>query len=254
MQRDIETPSRQYIYTFVWSKDWPAISELHLHGIDAIELRAISKHAISALVSSTHHDKIRPQRKLLASHQEVVTRIAKEWNSLPVSFGLIAESAEQIELLLEKHGEKLGEQLTRIAGKVELSLNLKWTHANVLAHFASHHPEIQAVRQSLQNRIVDRETQIEIGRMVERILKEERSRHADTMLQIIKPACCEMEIQPIKQEADVVRLACLVEKDKEQAMIDAVNLAATKFNEDFGFEYSGPWPPYSFVKLALTLD
>jgi hypothetical protein len=46
-------------------------------------------------------------------------------------------------------------------------------------------------------------------------------------------------------------LACLVKRDAQEAFSACVFAAAKFFDNNFSFDYSGPWAPHNFVELDL---
>ena len=49
----------------------------------------------------------------------------------------------------------------------------------------------------------------------------------------------------------IMKLACLVESNRQPQWEEAVRQAACSFDENYRFDYSGPWPPYNFVNVDL---
>ncbi len=48
-----------------------------------------------------------------------------------------------------------------------------------------------------------------------------------------------------------MNLACLVERGKQERFAEAVLQAAQMFDNNFAFDYNGPWTPHNFVSVAL---
>jgi hypothetical protein len=46
-------------------------------------------------------------------------------------------------------------------------------------------------------------------------------------------------------------ITCLVNRNAEGRFEQAVSDLANRFEESYVIEMNGPWPPYSFVNLAL---
>jgi hypothetical protein len=49
----------------------------------------------------------------------------------------------------------------------------------------------------------------------------------------------------------VINLACLVKRDAQEAFSAGVFAAANLFDNNFSFDYSGPWAPHNFVEIDL---
>lgn len=258
MTTSTEVATGMYIYAFLRaasvSPENLAPQAAALIGIDGASIRFITHRSVSAAVSATEVRKIRPQRKNLAAHQEVVTHLARHCDMLPVAFGLIADDSEQVERLLTAHQETLQTQIDRVSGHVEMAVNLRWAVPNVVQHFVERYEPLAAARQLILSGAATRDDQIALGQQFERLLNAEREQHTDTFLDILTPHCKEIDIQPPREEADCMRLACLIHRDAETAFNDAVYSAAKLFSDEFAISFNGPWPTYSFVKLALNLE
>ncbi len=212
---------------------------------------------LAAVVSDLPQvDKLRPERRHLAAHQGVLSE-AIEKNSvvLPVSFGTVADSPEGIKKLLSKYQKDFLREIKRIEGRVEMELRLTWEVPNVFEYFVANHPELKEVR----DRIYDgkheptRDEKIELGQAFERILEQERENLTGKVEKIISPVCAEMKRNKCRNEHEVMRLACLIGKDDKERFEAAVNEASEMFDDNYTFEFNGPFPPYNFIEVRLKI-
>ena len=254
MSTSIQTATGYYIYAFIRSQDKNEVAAAGLKGIEDAAVSIVGTGDVAVLVSSTQLTKIRPQRKFLAAHQEIVTYVSKRWSMLPVSFGLIADSLEQVHHLLESNHSILNEQIDRVDGQIEMTVTLKWTAGNIPQYFVDRYPALAKAREIIASGLASRDDQIEMGRMFETLLNTERNAHTQKFLNVLNPLSKEIEIQPTRNESDVMRLACLIGRDQEEVFSKAVYAAAELFSDEFAVNFNGPWPPYSFVKLALSME
>ena len=243
-----------YVYSFLQSKDREAILSENLTGIEDAKITVIDSGDLAVVASPIIPKKIRPQRKFLAAHQEIVTHLAKSWSMLPVSFGLIADDLDQVHHILDKNRDILIEQLNRVGGNVEMTIALKWTAENIPQYFVDRYPELKAARAMIVEGRASREDQIELGRVYDSLMNAERSTHTKVFMDNLSPISKELEVQPNRDDADVIRLACLIAREKEEEFTAAVYQAAELFTDDFAITFNGPWPPYTFVKLALSME
>jgi hypothetical protein len=243
----------KYVYAFVRAADAQSILDRGLIGLNDSGLSASIAGSLCAITSDIPVEKIRPRRQLLAAHQAVVAEISRNWDMLPVSFGLIAESEGEISRILSANAGVLETQLDRVGGQVEMNLVIRLSTENVFQYFVDHFPELQEAR-AVITAGATRDEMIEMGRLFERLLASERNQYGHQILATIQHACKETDLQPPRSEGELVRLNCLIDRNNEQAFTDAIHQAAESFNEDYIFNVSGPWPPYSFVTLSLIRD
>ena len=55
------------------------------------------------------------------------------------------------------------------------------------------------------------------------------------------------------EERMILKLASLIDRRRQAEWEEGVRRAALLFDDHYRFEYNGPWPPYSFADVTLTL-
>ena len=252
-----ETKCGAYLYGIISSP--PAKPCAHptllCTGIDDARIYLISQGRLAAVVSDVPRRKFRPERRHLAAHHAVVKHLMENCTVLPVSFGVIADGADTVRRILSVNQAALDEQLQRLKGKVEMGLRVFWDVPNIFEHFVNTHAELKALRDQLfrGGREPSQDQKIELGRLFERILSEERAAHTETAVSVLSSRCAEIKQDRPRNEREVTNLACLVERDAERGFEDGVLQAAQLFDSDFRFDLNGPWPPYNFVTVELTI-
>ncbi|MDQ7780346.1 MAG: GvpL/GvpF family gas vesicle protein [Planctomycetota bacterium] len=224
-------------------------------GINGQTVYTISSGPVSAVVSEFSEQKISPQRSHLAAHHEVLRKVMEESTVLPMRFGVIAENTKALRKTLARNIEDLEAEVRRLEGKAEMGLRVAWDLPNIFEHMVNSHPELRMAR----NRIVGGYTQvtqqekIELGSLFDRILNEDRERHAERVEAVLSPHCFEIKSNPCRNEKEVINLACLVGRDALAQFENAVIEAAKLFDNNFAFDYNGPWAPHNFVQMELNL-
>ena len=220
-------------------------------GIGGSVVYTISDGRVAAVVSDVPNGKIRPERRHLAAHQEVLKRFMEESAVLPMSFGIIANGPNAVRKLLSRNRDALLGQLERVAGKVEMGLRIAWDVPNIFEYFVNTHPELRVARDRFlgSHREPTQEDKIEVGRMFDRILQEDREAHTETVEEILSPRCDAIKSNPPRDEREVANIACLVERDAQKRFEDGVFEAAHLFDNNFAFDFNGPWVPYNFVEI-----
>jgi hypothetical protein len=244
----------RYLYAVVRSG---SAGEYGARGINGGLVYPLAHGPVAAVVSDVPYQKIRPERVNLAAHQEVLKRLMEVGALLPMSFGIIADGPKAIQKILARHQSPLVKQLNRVEGKVEMGLRVVWDVPNIFDYFVTTHPELRALRDEFfaSHREPTQENKIEIGRMFERLLNEDREACAHQVEEALTPYCAEIKRSHGKHEREVMHLACLVGRDaaSQAGFEGAVFQAASRFDRNFAFDYSGPWPPANFVDLNLKI-
>lgn len=241
-----------YIYAVI------AGSDERTYGVPGIDGRAVyglSDGHIQALVSDIANTKIRPERRSLAAHQQVISWIMKETTPLPMKFGIIANGPGAVRKILSRNRKAFVQQLAKVAGKVEMGLRVTWDVPNIIEYFVRTHPALRAARDRfLAGRGEPRqEDKIELGRTFERILMEDRRAFAEEVEEVLGGCCAAIKRNSPRNEREALNMACLVSREGTSEFESAVFRAAKLFDNNFAFDYNGPWAPHNFVQIDVKL-
>ncbi len=244
--------SRKYLYAVVAGGLETSYDAL---GINDSPVYSIPDRRVSAVVSDVSYERIRPERRYLAVHQRVLRRLMEETTPLPMSFGMIADGSNEIRKILSLNQEGFYEQLRRVEGKQEMGLRVVWDVENIFEFFVNVHPELRAARDRLREgqRAPTQEDKIELGRLFERTLDADRETYARRVEEIFSRHCREIKRNKCRNEHEVMNLACLVGRESGPEFEAIVLEAAKLFDNDFSFDYNGPWAPHNFIDLNLKL-
>lgn len=229
---------------------------LDVTGINDQKVYHVSDKRLSAVVSRVQgNKKIRPQRRNLAAHQRVLQRLMAVTTPLPMAFGIIAEGDDAVIDILERHRELFLDQFNRVSGKVEMGLRVCWDVDNIFDYFIRTHSDLRAARDeyfSTQHEVTQ-EDKIELGRLFDHLLQEDRQNLGDDVERILGPYCHEIKQGKCRSERDVMSLACLVARDAQDRFEEGVLKAAAEFDNNFVFDFNGPWAPHNFVDVELEI-
>ena len=250
MARHASTKQKLYLYAITPEQDGRGLGPI---GLDDGAVYCITTRRLSAVVSEVA-EKLRPERRQLAAHQGVLKRLMLETAAvLPVSFGVVADGPAAIRGILSRHQKALLEQMRRVGGRVEMGLRVTWDVPNIFEYFIQTHPELRAVRDRFfgGHHELTQDDKIEVGRVFNRMLMEDREAHAQRVEEILGPHCAEIRRSKPRNEREAVTLACLVSREGQERFEAAVFEAAKLFDNNYAFDYNGPWAPHNFVDLAL---
>ncbi len=224
-------------------------------GLDRGSVYTISDGGVSAVVSDVANQKVRPERRHLAAHQTVLAEVMKDVDLLPVSFGIISDGPGAVKRLLRTNRKAISEQLKRIVGRVEMGVKVSWDVPNIFEYMVNLHPELQEARDrliALEDRI-RQEDKIGLGQWFEELLASDRERHVNRVEEVLESRCSEIKRNPCRDEKDVMKLACLVERTALDRFESGVMEAASCFDDNFAFDYNGPWAPHNFVEMEVEI-
>ena len=169
-QTAAKVQARRYLFAIIYAAD---VRPCTCPGMDEKEVSTITEGRLAAVVSGVSGSKIRPERRQLARHQEVLKQLLAHTTPLPMSFGILADDPEAIHKILRRNQRLFLEQLQHVAGKVEMGLRVNWDVPNIFEYFVNTNAELRSARDSLLggNRQPTQEEKIELGRMFDRLLE-----------------------------------------------------------------------------------
>ena len=244
--------SGRYLYAVTDAVEYPACGNI---GINGATVYPVSEGPIVALVSDIAERRIRPERKNLVAHHAVVKRLMEQTTVLPVAFGTIADSPKALLGILKENSDAFVEQLDRVRGKVEMGLRVTWDVPNIFEYFVNRHPELAELRDTVlgKQRGPTQEDKIELGRLFDRLLAQDRERHTEAVTEVLAPRCADIKENQPREEREVMHLACLVERNAKKGFEDGVFEAAKRFDNSFAFDFNGPWAPHHFVDVTVEV-
>ncbi|MEW2295427.1 GvpL/GvpF family gas vesicle protein [Streptomyces sp. NPDC006743] len=209
-------------------------------------VRVLTAGELAAVVSDAPEG-LRPKRRDLLAHQNVLGAAGAEGCVLPMRFGSVAPDDESVTSVLTERAEHYKERLRALDGKVEY--NVKGSHVEeaVLHRVMSESPEIRA--QAEANRQAGGgtyEDKIRLGELVAAAVKAREAEDGDLVVRAIEPHAAAVSAGP-ESTGWLVNASFLVDRDEAAGFLEAVE-QARKDMPHLELRVNGPLPPYSFVE------
>ncbi|MGI0117064.1 GvpL/GvpF family gas vesicle protein [Zooshikella sp. RANM57] len=241
----------KFIYALVDSTD---LSIFNVRGVNKSTVYSLACNDIAAIVSDLDKSRVRPDRRNIMAHREVLEQLMRQCNGvLPMRFGIVAQNSMAVKALMSANIMLIKEQMQRVWGQVEMGLRVTWDVDNIYEYFVATHPLLREARDSIMvgGREASRAEKIELGRIFDQLLMEERKQYTDTVVDVLQDYCTEISVGTPKVNNEVMNISCLVKKDEQDDFEKGIFEASKLFNNDYLFNYTGPWAPHSFVDLEL---
>lgn len=242
----------RYIYAIV-----PDLGQLSLGkiGLEEAEVYAIGDGLVGAVVSNLKAARIRPQRRNMAAHQEVLKQLLLQVTPLPAAFGLVADDDEGIARILHDNREVFLDQLKRVQDCVEMGLRVAWDVPNIFEFFVTAHPELRDLRDDFfrGGGTLTQDQMITLGSRFGGLLEQDREDYTERVEAVMSTCCREVKRNKCRNEKEVMNLACLVNRTDMQRFEQAVEQAAAPFDDNYAFDFTGPWAPHNFVEMDIKL-
>src|SRR3990170_4535598 len=139
---------RKYIYGIIEGAKPMRFSFL---GVGDVEVYTINHRELAAVVSDTALEEIDPTRKDVRAHTVVQDEVLKNCILLPMGFGMIAGSKDDVLKLLEENYQGLSRELVRLGGKVEVELKVYWDQEAMIKELQGGSEELTRLKAKVKN-------------------------------------------------------------------------------------------------------
>ncbi|MBI4286262.1 MAG: GvpL/GvpF family gas vesicle protein [Chloroflexi bacterium] len=244
---------RKYLYGII-KESIPRT--FNLSGVGGAGVYTIGYQEVAAVVSDTGLGEIDPTRQNVRAHTEVQDGLLKAYTLLPMGFGMIADSKDDVCKLLAKNYQGLISELKRLDGKVEVELKVFWDQGALSKELEGGSDELTRLKSRIKNASSPAETRellIEVGKLVERIAFNWKARYADRVYAVLKGLACDARLNNPLGIKNVLNASFLIEKAKESDFQKEVYKLDAQYQSKVNFKYVGPLAPYNFVSLKLEL-
>ncbi|WP_295445216.1 GvpL/GvpF family gas vesicle protein [uncultured Thiodictyon sp.] len=242
----------RYIYAIIPDQGPRRLGDI---GLEDSEVYTIGDGRVAAVVSDLVGGRIRPQRRNMAAHQEVLKQLLRDLTPLPAAFGLVADDDAAITRILKDNRAAFLDQLARVNDSVEMGLRVSWDVPNIFEFFVGVHPELQELRDDYfrDGANLTQDEMITLGRSFERLLEQDREDYTAQVEAVMRTCCREIKRNKCRTEREIMNLACLVDRSDSARFEQAVLLAARPFDNNYAFDFNGPWAPHNFVEMDIHL-
>jgi hypothetical protein len=228
-------------------------SELSAVGIEGAPVKIVEWKNFSCVVSDTDFGEKELSKDSALAHEKVLEDVMRISPIVPISFGHVAKSEDEIKSkLLETHHNKLSEYLEYLEGKIGLSLKAFWFDLNpVLREIADNSSEIKRIKAKGK---VTREDAMYAGEIAAKLLGKTREDIEEDIAEFFKDITVEYKKCNLFGEQMITNLAFLINEGDLNKFDKNMNKYEDKLGSNVKLKYTGPVPPYDFVRLNINLN
>jgi hypothetical protein len=243
----------KYVYCIVETTDPLRFGPLGLGPVPE-DVHTINYRNIGAVVSDTPMEVLDPTRENVLAHERVNETVMRTHTVIPMSFGTVFKTREDIIELLRSAYDAFQDVLVKMHDKLEFGLKVLWDRDVVLAEIENDDEDVRQLKSQIA--LQQGSTyfaRMQYGRLVDAALQVRSERYlADIFTGLRDVSVASRANKPIGDKM-IMNAAFLVSRDKESAFDARVKEIGAKFDK-LTFKYTGPWPPYNFVNVRLKLE
>ena len=209
-------------------------------------VRILKEGELAAIVSDAPED-LRPKRRDLLAHQNVLSEAGAAACVLPMRFGSVAPDDESVTGVLAERVEHYKERLRALDGRVEYNIKANHVEEAVLHRVMAERAEIRSLAEA--NRQAgggSYEDKLRLGEMVAAAVKDKEAEDATVLQEALEPAAEAVSVGP-ESTGWLANVSFLVDRASAENFLAAVE-QARKDMPHLEVRVNGPLPPYSFVE------
>ncbi len=250
-----EAGAGRYVYGVIEVSEPASFGRIGIGGAGD-PVYTVHHNDIAAVVSKTSVFIFDPTRENALAHEHVIESVMKTHTIIPMSFGTVFRTDDDIREVLRSIYASLKDVLKQMGGKLEFGLKVTWDRDKIIDELKRDDEEVfrfhqEITRKHLQSTYFAR---MQLGRMIDKALVSRSGDYVREIYDALRSTCvASRDNKPIGDKM-IMNAAFLIQKDKEAEFDAAVNRIAKKFGDRLNFKYTGPWPPYNFVNIRLKLE
>src|SRR5438067_5793561 len=243
----------KYVYCIITSEKPLRFGEIGI-GAEPPEVYTIHYKNLAAVVSDAPLEVLDSTRDNVLSHERVNETVMHDHTVIPMSFGTIFKTHDDIVELLRSAFDAFGDVLNKMQNKLEFGLKVLWDPDQAIKEVESEDEDIAKLKKELSaQKGPTYFARMQYGRLVDAALQSRSERYVAKILNELRDVSVASRINKPIGDKMIMNAAFLISRNQEQAFDKKIKDIAGRLDQ-LTFKYTGPWPPYNFVNIRLKLE
>src|SRR5580765_4639355 len=243
----------KYVYCIIEAPDALKFGPIGI-GADPSDVYTVHYKNLAAVVSDAPLEVLDSTRENVLAHERVNETVMREHTVIPMSFGTIFKTREDIVELLRSAAEAFGDVLNKMQNKLEFGLKVLWDRDQAVREVEGEDEDISRLKKEISGQKGPTYfARMQYGRLVDSALQSRSERYVAEILDQLRDVSVASRINKPIGDKMIMNAAFLIARDRETAFDAKVKSIASRFDK-LTFKYTGPWPPYNFVNIRLKLE
>jgi len=249
-----EVPSRgKYVYCVIESGEPLRFGSIGI-GQQPAEVYSVHFKSLAAVVSDAPLEMLDSTRENVLAHERVNETVMREHTVIPMSFGTIFKTREDIVELLRSAAEAFGDVLDKMQNKLEFGLKVLWDRDQAIREVESIDEDISRLKKEISGQKGPTYfARMQYGRLIDAALQAQSERYVAEVLDELREVSVASRINKPIGDKMIMNAAFLISRDQEAAF-DANVKSNTARYHSLPFKYTASWPSDNFVNLCLKLQ
>ena len=218
------------------------------------DVYSVNYKDMAAVVSDVPITPLDSTRENVLAHERVNETVMRDHTVIPMSFGTIFKTREDILELLKSAYEAFADVLNKMQDKLEFGLKVLWDRDEIVRVIEQEDEDIHRLKKEISSQKGSTYfARMQYGRMIDNALQQRSERYVAEFLQRLRDVSVASRVNRAIGDKMIMNAAFLVQRDEEQAFDRRIKEIASQYDK-LTFKYTGPWPPYNFVNIRLKLE
>jgi hypothetical protein len=243
----------KYVYCIVQSERPLSFGPVGL-GSEPADVHTVHYRDIAAVVSDTPMVVQDPTRDNVLAHQRVNETVMRDHTVIPMSFGTVFKTDEDIIELLRSAYVAFRDVLTKMEDKFEFGLKVLWDREQIIHEFEVEDEDIRRLKGEISTQTGSTYfARMQYGRMIDAALQARSERYVAEIFDLLRDVSVASRSNKPIGDRMIMNAAFLVARHAEEDFDKRVKDIGQRYDK-LTFKYTGPWPPYNFVNIRLKLE
>jgi hypothetical protein len=243
----------RYVYCVIQSARPLSFGLLGM-GPDPAEVHTVHYRDIAAVVSNTPIVVQEPTRDNVLAHQRVNETVMQQHTVIPMSFGTVFKTDEDIMELLRSAYDAFTDVLNKMQDKFEFGLKVLWDRDQIIREIEGEDEDIRRLKGEISTQKGSTYfARMQYGRLIDAALQARSERYVAEIFEALRNVSVASRSNKPIGDRMIMNAAFLVARNMEQAFDGRVKDIGERYSK-LTFKFTGPWPPYNFVNIRLKLE
>jgi gas vesicle protein GvpL/GvpF len=218
------------------------------------EVYTINFKDMAAVVSDIPLAPLDSTRENVLGHERVNDTVMRDHTVIPMSFGTIFKTRDDIVELLRSAYDAFADVLSKMQDKLEFGLKVLWDRDEIVRQIEQEDEDIHRLKIEISSQKGSTYfARMQYGRLIDGALQQRSERYVAEFLQRLRDVSVASRVIRAIGDKMIMNAAFLVQRDQDAAFDRRIKEIASTFDK-LTFKYTGPWPPYNFVNIRLKLE
>ena len=218
------------------------------------EVYTINFRDMAAVVSDVPIAPLDSTRENVLAHERVNETVMRDHTVIPMSFGTIFKTRDDILELLRSAYDAFADVLAKMQDKLEFGLKVLWDRDEIVKAIEQEDEDIHRLKTEISSQKGSTYfARMQYGRLIDAALQLRSERYVSEFLQRLRDVSVASRVNKAIGDKMIMNAAFLVQREQEPAFDRRIKDIASHYDK-LTFKYTGPWPPYNFVNIRLKLE